>query len=273
MHSSHLLFLVRPDGRLGYDDRGQGPLIVCLPGMGDLRETFRFQLAPLVEAGSRVVTMDLRGHGDSDTTFAAYDDEAAASDLIALITELGQPAIVVGNSMGAAAAVLAACERPDLIDGVVLIGPFVRNSQLSNITMLGFRAMMARPWARRVWGAYLPKLYAGRKPADFEEYRKAVSEAMARDGYTATFVTTTRNSHAAAEAALPHVRVPSLVLMGTLDPDFPDPRAEAAWIVETIGGRSRAMLIDDAGHYPQSQQPDAVNAELIRFIGEVHADA
>lgn len=96
---------------------------------------------------------------------------------------------------------------------------------------------------------------------------------MTGPGHASAFSKTTRSSHAAAESALPHVRVPSLVLMGSSDPDFPDPEGEARWIADAIGGRSRVLMIDDAGHYPQSQRPDAVNAALVDFLGEVNQDA
>ncbi|HEU0285676.1 MAG TPA: alpha/beta fold hydrolase, partial [Nocardioidaceae bacterium] len=123
-------YLDRPEGRIAYDLEGDGPLVVCLPGMGDLRTSYRFLVPALVEAGYRVATLDLRGHGDSDATFSSYDDEALASDAIALIEELGGPAYVVGNSMGAAAAAIVAGTRPDLVDGLVLLGAFLRNPQV-----------------------------------------------------------------------------------------------------------------------------------------------
>jgi pimeloyl-ACP methyl ester carboxylesterase len=108
---------------------GEGPLVVAVPGMGDLRSTYRFLVPALVEAGYRVATMDLRGHGDSDATFAEYDDVAAGTDLLALVHELGGgPAVLVGSSMGAGAAAWAAAEGPDLVRGLVLTGPFVRNA-------------------------------------------------------------------------------------------------------------------------------------------------
>jgi pimeloyl-ACP methyl ester carboxylesterase len=262
--SASTSYLVRPDGRLAYDDQGDGPLVICLPGMGDLRSTFRYQVAVLVDAGFRVVTMDLRGHGDSDTTFTSFDDAAAASDLIALAGELGQPAFVIGNSMGAAATVIAAAERPELFRGLVFLGPFVRNPSMSKLMVAMFRVLMARPWARHVWNAYLPTLYAGNKPADFAAHRSAMIEAMARPGYTRAFARTTRTSHADSEVAAAQVSAPSLVLMGTLDPDYPDPTAEASWIAETMG--SEVVMVDDAGHYPQSQQADVTNAAILDFL-------
>jgi pimeloyl-ACP methyl ester carboxylesterase len=265
------LFVDRPEGRLGYDDQGEGPLVVCVPGMGDPRSTFRYQVPPLLEAGYRVITLDLRGHGDSDTTFSSYDDEAAASDLIALLDRIGSPAVLVGNSMGAGSSVIAAAQRPDLVSGLVLIGPFVRNPPTSKALSLLFRVLTARPWARLVWKAYLPSLYAGRKPADFEAYRTELIQAMARPGYTAAFSKTTRTSHEPAEAAAPAVTAESLVVMGVSDPDFSDPVAEARWIHETLG--STVVTVDDAGHYPHAQQPEVVNAAVISFLSglDLHA--
>ena len=67
-------YLDRGEGRIAYDMTGTGPLVVAVPGMGDLRSTYRHLAPALVEAGFRVATMDLRGHGDSDATFSRYDD-------------------------------------------------------------------------------------------------------------------------------------------------------------------------------------------------------
>ena len=139
------------------------------------------------QAGYRVACTDLRGHGDSDTTFTSYGDVETAADLIALIEELGGPAVIAGNSMGAAAAVLAAAQRPELVSGLVLIGPFVRNPATSVIQRIMLRAAMARPWAALAWKSYLPKLYAGRRPADFDEYRGQIVASLRRPGTPARF--------------------------------------------------------------------------------------
>ena len=149
-------YLDRGEGRIAYDVTGSGPLVVAVPGMGDLRSSYRHLAPALVDAGFRVATMDLRGHGDSDTTFTAYDDPATASDVSALIEHLGGPALVIGNSMGAAAGVIAAAEQPELISGLVLVGPFVRNPSAPAWQRLMFRAMMGGPWARMAWLSWYP---------------------------------------------------------------------------------------------------------------------
>jgi len=256
--------LTRPEGRIAYDVGGSGPLVVLVPGMGDLRGTYRFIAPALREAGYRVAAADLRGHGDSDATFATYDDVETASDLVALIKELGGPAVVVGNSMGAGAAVIAAAEHPDLVRGLVLVGPFVRNGRTSAIQRVLFRVAMVPLWAPAVWKSYLPKLYAGQRPADFEAYRAQVVASLRQSGHARAFSRTTHTSHDAAEARLGDVKAPALVVMGDSDPDFPNPKAEAEWIAETLHGA--AVMVEQAGHYPQSQQPDATTSAVIGFL-------
>jgi pimeloyl-ACP methyl ester carboxylesterase len=173
-------YLSCPEGRIGYDVAGSGPLVVLVPGMGDLRAGYRFLAPGLRAAGYRVACTDLRGHGDSDATFTSYGDQETAGDVIALIEELGGPAVVVGNSMGAGAAAIAAAERPELVSGLVLAGPFVRNGKTSARQRLLLRVAMAPLWAAISWKSYLPKLYAGRRPADFEEYRDQVIASLRR---------------------------------------------------------------------------------------------
>jgi pimeloyl-ACP methyl ester carboxylesterase len=218
-----------------------------------------------------VACTDLRGHGDSDTTFTSYGDEETAGDVLALIGELGGPAVVVGNSMGAGSAVLAAAQRPGLVCGLVLVGPFVRNAKASAIRRLVLRVAMAPPWAAISWKSYLPKLYAGRRPADFGEYRDQVITSMRRPGYAKALSRTTRTSHDPAQARLADVTAPALVVMGEQDPDFPDPRAEADWIARAL--RAQVVMVPQAGHYPQSQRPDITTGAVLRFLESVNGRA
>ena len=264
---SNASFLDRPEGRIGYDIGGDGPLVVLVPGMGDLRSAYRFLAPALRQEGYRVACTDLRGHGDSDATFTFYGDVETADDIIALIEELEGPAVVVGNSMGAGAAAYAAAERPDLISGLVLVGPFVRNGKTTAMQRVLMRVAMARHWAAMSWNSYLPKLYKGQLPVDFDEYRRTIVASLRRPGYAKSFSLTTRTDHAMAESRLGEVAAPTMVVMGELDPDFPDPHAEAEWISHTLHGS--VVMVPDAGHYPQSQQPDITTKSVLSFLEEV----
>lgn len=259
--------LDRPaQGRIAYDMQGTGPLVLLVPGMGDLRSTYRFITPALVAAGYTVVTTDLRGHGDSNTAFKSYGDNETASDLEALIREQGVPAIIVGNSMAAGAAVLVAAQHPQLVSRLVLIGPFVREAAINKVGKQLFRLLMARPWAAVAWKAYLPTLYAGRKPADFAEYQKQVIESLKRPGYARAFSLTTRTDHVDAGNSVGSVTAPTLVVMGEKDPDFKDPKPEADWVSQALNGAT--VMVPEAGHYPQSQQPEHTVAAILQFLEE-----
>jgi pimeloyl-ACP methyl ester carboxylesterase len=257
-------YLTRPGGRVGYDVEGKGPLVLLVPGMGDLRGTFRFLAPSLRDAGYRVATTDLRGQGDSDATFDSYGDPETAGDVVALIEALGGPAVIAGNSMGAAAAVLVAAERPELVRGIVLIGPFVRNGKVSAMQRLIQRVALAPLWAAAAWKSYMPRLYAGRRPDDFEAFRDRVIASLHVRGYAKAFSRVTRASHDPAEARLADVKAPTLVVMGEQDPDFPDPTAEAQWIADKLHGET--VMVPEAGHYPQSQRPDMTTPAVLRFL-------
>jgi len=238
-----------------------------VPGMGDLRGTYRFLAPELVAAGFRVAVMDLRGHGDSDVSFSEYGDVPTAGDVETLVTELGGSAVLVGNSMAAGSAVLVAAQRSELVAGLVLIGPFVRNGKTTVIEKLLLRVAMAPLWAASAWKTYLPKLYAGQRPDDFEAYRSEVVASLRRPGRAKAFSLTTRTNHDPAERRLADVTAPALVVMGEKDPDFPDPEAEANWIAMTLAGD--VVLVPEAGHYPHAQRPELVGPAVVGFVRRV----
>jgi pimeloyl-ACP methyl ester carboxylesterase len=262
--TSTVEYLDRPGGLIAYDVTGDGPLVVCCPGMGDLRSVYRFLTPALVEAGFRVAVMDLRGHGGSDATFDAYDDVAAGTDLVALAGHLGGPAVLVGNSMGAGAAAWAAAEAPDLVAGLVLIAPFVRNPPAALAAMLVFRLALLRPWGPAAWNAYYASLYPGRRPADLAEHQARIRESLRRPRRWRAFVATTHTSHEPVEGRLDEIRAPTLVVMGERDPDFRDPAGEARFIAGRLG--AKVLMVPGAGHYPQAHYPEVVGPAVIRFV-------
>ena len=161
-------FLQLPDGKIAYDDAGSGPLVVCVPGMGDLRGEYRFLTMQLAGEGFRVVTMDVRGHGESSVDWDDYSVVGVGRDILALIHQLDAgPAVIVGNSMAAGAAVWAAAEVPEQVRGLVLIGPAVRGDLGRGFRML-LAVLFARPWGPSAWLSYYSTLFPTRKPMDWK---------------------------------------------------------------------------------------------------------
>jgi pimeloyl-ACP methyl ester carboxylesterase len=77
-------------------------------------------------------------------------------------------------------------------------------------------------------------------------------------------------SKRASAERLADVAVPVLVVMGTRDPDFPNPAKEAQHVAGTL--RGKLLMIDGAGHYPQADSPDVFAAGLLAFFGIVDAE-
>lgn len=258
-------WLERDGGRLAYDDEGAGDLVVCVPGIGDLRQEYRFLAPALVAGGFRVATMDLRGHGESSPEWADLSAEAVGSDIVALVRHLApRRAVVVGTSMAAGAAVWAAAEDPERVAGIVLIGPFVRDvgsPAKLRLQRALFGAVLARPWGLAFWMRYWTSLFPSRKPPDFDAYASRLRANLREPGrFGALRSMMLGPSRAGIEARLARVSAPSLVLMGTKDRDFPDPAAEAELVAGRLNGA--VELIGGAGHYPQAEFPERT-AELV----------
>ncbi|KQO63656.1 alpha/beta fold hydrolase [Curtobacterium sp. Leaf261] len=256
-------------GTLAVEVRGAGPLVLCSPAMGDTCDAFDALAARLVDAGYRTAQVDLRGHGDSSTGFDRYGDDATADDLIAVLDRLGDgvPAVVIGASMSAAAAVIAAGRRPDLVRAVVLVAPFLRNGSGGAMMRLLFHAMLLRPWGRTVWHGYSKRLWPG-LGADGASERAATNLAsITRPGRWRPFVRTAHTDHRVVGPWLRDFGTPALVVAGTADPDWKDPVAEASWVADRVHGRR--VRIDGAGHAPMLERPDEVARATIEFLGEV----
>lgn len=265
-------FLDRPAGRLAYELTGDpaGPLVVCVPGMGDLRSTYRGLAERLAADGARVAAVDLRGHGQSSVGWPDYSPAAVAGDLLALAHHLGGRAVLVGNSYGGSAAVIAAAREPETVTGLVLLGAFVREHRQSLVQRL-LIGLIRRSWpGRPLWTAAAWPSFFKRRPADFAERRAELKASLARPrGYEALAGMMRPGGHRDTEPLLGQVRAPALVVMGGADPDFPDPAAEARFTADALGGPATVLLVDGVGHYPQAEAVGEVApavADLVRKV-------
>jgi len=252
------------NGQIAYDVTGEGQLVVCVPSLGDVRGEHRFLVPLLVKAGYRVATMDVRGHGETSTDWDDFSVAGIGEDIVALVRELDAgPAIVVGTSMGGGAAIWSAAEAPELIRGMILVDPFVDGD--SNRPLLFLLSMMfARPWGPAMWIKYYSSLYPTRKPADFAEYQSALYANIKQRGRLEAVMEMLHASKQASGDRMPKVTQPALVLMGSKDPDFKNPAAEAKRVAEAVRGEFK--MIENAGHYPHAEMPEVTAPLMIAFM-------
>jgi pimeloyl-ACP methyl ester carboxylesterase len=271
-------FLDIKGGRIAYGVTGEGPLIVLSHGIGDRRQAFRFLAPELARAGFRVAAADMRGHGESSTgDWKSISRTDVAGDLVALIRHLGGPAVIVGHSLSGGAATIAAATAPDLVSGIVEVGPFTRKVQYSLGGLLRIRryrrgtllmtgVLLLR--SLKMWLGYLDVAYP-EKPADYAAYVAALRAKLSEAGRMAEFLKTMKTSPADAGDALPRISCPALVIMGTEDPDWADPQAEAEGIIAAMpAGLGAVAMLRGRGHYPHAECPDEVAVLTTSFLRE-----
>jgi pimeloyl-ACP methyl ester carboxylesterase len=274
-------YLEVPGGRLAYDEYGTAdvksprPLVVCAPGMGDLRGEYRFLAPQLADAGYHVVAFDVRGHGESSVGWDDYSVAAVGADMLAFVRALGpSPAYLVGNSMAGGAAVWAAAEAPELVAGLVLLDPVVHDGggslQLTNL-LLG--TLFARPWGPAVWMRYFASLYPTSRPADFQDYVRRLGASLREPARFAALRRMLFASKAAAAERIAKVTAPTLIVMGTRDRDFKDPAAEARFVATSLThATTKIQLIPGAGHYPHAEMPGQAGPEVVSFLQNLRED-
>jgi pimeloyl-ACP methyl ester carboxylesterase len=263
-------FLDVPGGRLAYSDVGAGPLVIAVPGMGDLRSTYRFLTPKLVAAGYRVVSLDVRGHGESSVRWNDSAVGPVAADILALVVALNAgPAHIIGNSMAAGAAVIAAARKPEAIRSLTLVGPFVRDMMPPWVMSALFGPLMVGPWGAALWRMLYKKAFPTRPPDDFDAEVARRNANLAEAGRFTALRHMLLASKAEAARRTADVTAPALILMGSRDTDFPNPAKEAQHVADLVHGT--VVMIEGAGHYPQAEMPDAVAAQLIPFFALVDA--
>src|SRR5690349_19951009 len=110
---------------------------------------------------------------------------------MALVRQLGGTAVFVANSVGAAASAIVAAEAPELVAGVIGVGPIMRNPPTSKlmrlITPLLFRGALARPWGARSWGGFYRSLNRGSTAPWLDEHVAAIVANLKEPGRLRAF--------------------------------------------------------------------------------------
>ena len=274
-------FLPVEGGTIAYEVTGQGPLVVLAHGMGDSRASYRFVVPELVAAGYRVAAVDLRGCGESSTDWPTYSRTDIGGDLVALVRHLGGPAVLVGHSISGGAVTVAAAQAPELIEGIVELAPFTRKQSISlrDLRVKRYRMGMTRLVMTGIlgsvkwWHRYLDVAVPGPRPADWADQLRRNAAEMSDPGRMKAMQRMGRSAPTDAGAQLANVSCPALIVEGSLDPDWADPRAEGEAIIAAIpSGLGRLEVIEGAGHYPHTQFPDRTVALLLAFLRS-HASA
>lgn len=246
------------------------PPMVFAHGFGCDKQMWR-HVAPAFEAGHRVVLFDHVGAGGS--ALAAYDPARYTGlsgyvlDLVEILDALRLgPAVVVGHSVSSVIALLAAADRPDLFDRLVLVGPSPRyiddDGYRGGFTQQEIDELLETMDENYLgWSQHIAPVIMGTpdRPALGEELTSSfcrTDPAIARRFARATFLSDNR-------ADLARVRTPSLVVQCRNDVIAPIEVGE--YVHRQLAG-SELVVLDATGHCPNLSAPDQLVAAMQDYL-------
>lgn len=255
--------------RLGYTDRGAGLPLVFLHAFPLNRTMWTDQEA--LSSRFRIITVDLRGHGESDAPAWRYSLEQYAADVRQLLGLLGvSRAVFVGLSMGGYLEFALYRNCPDLIRGLVFADTRAEADGPEQVKWrfdLAQRTAAVGPSA--VIDDMLPKLLspgAYQRRPDLVERVKSIQAAAPVHGIVGDLMAMAERPD--STALLGSIAVPTLVIVG--QEDVLTPPADAERIAHGIPG-ARLVTIPDAGHLSNMEQPDQFNRALAEFAAGLPA--
>ena len=262
-------FAAAADGvRLRYRLDGNGPLVVFTHGLGSHLDAWE-QTVHTFRDRYTVLSWDVRGFGGSDRRPDTMTPGTWASDLAAVLDDVGaDDAVIGGISMGGVVSQRFVLDFPERTRALILIST---SSEINERAAAGWNAradLVERDGLAKALQPTGPALSYGK------EYRERHAEEIAE----ATRLTAERNDDASYAAAcravsdidysadLETVACPTLILQG-LD-DALTPPGGSVIMSRRIPG-ARLVMLENCGHGIPTEQPDRFHAEVEAFLADV----
>lgn len=249
--------------KVAYLKQGQGPAAVIVHGLGGHKEDFAKVMDALAPKLT-VYAFDMLGFGGSSRDAASVSIGAQAEVIFALARAEGHAKVhAIGNSLGGWVAATFAAKHPEAVGSLVLIDAAGLKVTLSGPPPVNFapstvdemqrllETTIASPFART-------REFAAQALAAFQ----ASGEAATLGRLFAAFASPD-SSDRVLDDVLPDVKAPTLVVWGAKDGLFPAALADV--IAGAVAG-ARKVLLDDASHFPQIDDPNGLAAAIARFL-------
>ena len=242
---------------LFYEVHGQGPTILLSHGYSATSKMWDGQIEALSKT-HKVVVWDMRGHGQSDYPDdpAEYSEAATVSDMARILDEVGaQKAVIGGLSLGGYMSLAFHRAHPERVTALLIIdtGPGYRSDEARE----GWNQTSLKT-AERYEREGLGRQAQASTEVRIAQHRNAEGLAKAARG-----MLTQRD--AAVINSLPTIAVPSIVVVGENDKPFLN---AADYMAAKIPG-ARKVVIPNAGHAANIDQPEAFNSALQGFLARL----
>jgi pimeloyl-ACP methyl ester carboxylesterase len=249
------------------------PAILMLHGGGQNRFSWKNTGQLLADEGYHVVALDSRGHGDSDRSPTAdYSVEALCGDALQVLYQLGQPAVLIGASMGGLTGILAAHEAgPELVTKLVLVDVVPRfekdgSARIRDFMASGIDGFDTLDQAADAVAAYLPHRTRPRSPEGLKKNLRL------RDGrwywhWDPAFLTKPHDDPFARmdklEQAAINLEIPILLIRGKLS-DVVSDEGVKDFLAKVPNAEFTELA--DAGHTAAGDDNDAFSAAVVQFV-------
>ncbi|MFI4935361.1 MAG: alpha/beta fold hydrolase [Caulobacterales bacterium] len=240
-----------------YEVHGDGVPLLLTHGYSSTSHMWAGQVAPFAE-GYKLITWDMRGHGKTDypADQGAYTEAATVADMAAILDAVGaKQAVIGGLSLGGYMSLAFHLAHPERTLALLIIdtGPGYKKDEARE----GWNTTSLRR-ADRLEAEGLAALGAGSAETRTAPHRNADGLAKAARGML------TQHTPRVIES-LPQIKVPSLVVVGANDTPF---LAASDYMAAKIPG-ARKVVIPNAGHAANIDQPAAFNEAVLGFLAEL----
>lgn len=261
------------EGAIHFIESGQAhPAVVFIPGLTQSTVYWEDWVKLLGDCGVQAVAVDLPGFGGSNKAPGPYTLPALADAVAGFIRvrELG-PVTLVGGAMGSAVAQFVALNHPSLVQRLVLTATSAQPGMSGSPP--GFATNASTPEQRREmtrkrWEQNPPSktvddfFYAKKAPA---EYAKRFYEAFRQMNLDAAVLVSEANGNWSTYERLQEIKVATLIIQGTQDKTkSPEEGARMAARMPN----ARVVVLQEASHTPQWDQPRAFKEAALPFIME-----
>ena len=252
--------LAREGVALAYEEAGSGdPPFLFVHGVACDRSYFTAQVEHF-RRSQRTVSVDLRGHGESDSPHQEYTVIGFADDLSWLCEKLNvKRPVVVGHSLGGIVALVLAAQYPDLPAAVVMvdapIGAMDGPPSASDPRRRMLDALKGPRYADGV-RSFVDRLFL---PTDDAERRARITRGMASAPQHVFASAVEQVWSCDLPAAASACRVPTLYIQAA------GPRPELARLGDLCPQLAIGRTVG-AGHFNMLEVPEQVNAMIARFL-------
>jgi 3-oxoadipate enol-lactonase len=250
------------DIELYCSERGRGEPLVLLHGLGSSTRDWELQAEPLSEK-YRVISIDSRGHGQSDKPAGPYSMAGFAADIARAIDALDiRPAHVVGVSMGAMIGFELAVRDPLAVRSLVAInaGVTIVPKTAKEHWQVFQRLAVSRIFGMRKMGEIIAgRLFPG---PDQAPIRAQFAERWAGNDKAAYLAALRAIIGWSVEDRLGKIRCPVLVISG--DRDY-YPIEDKKKYVAKIPNAS-LVVVENSGHATPADQPEELTRLIVEFL-------